>query len=93
MQPTLIEAPAGHRAWKLNGEYHRTDGPAIEFADGTLHWAFHGKFHRTDGPALIRANGREIWWLHGKRLSFDEWLNENTYLTDGEKVMMKLKYG
>jgi hypothetical protein len=24
---------------------------------------------------------------------FDEWLNKNTYLTAGEKVMMKLKYG
>jgi hypothetical protein len=30
----------GHKEWKLNGEYHRLDGPAIEFVDGTLHWAY-----------------------------------------------------
>jgi hypothetical protein len=93
MQTTLFEAADGHKEWKLDGEYHRADGPAVEFVDGTLHWGFHGKFHRTDGPALIHANGSQKWFLNGVRMLFDEWLNKNTYLTAGEKVMMKLKYG
>jgi hypothetical protein len=93
MQPTLFEAADGHRAWKLNGEYHRTDGPAVEFVDGTLNWAFHGKFHRTDGPALIHADGSQKWFLNGRSYEFDEWLNQNPDITDEEKVMMKLKYG
>jgi hypothetical protein len=92
MQPTLIEAANGHKVWYLNGKYHRIDGPAVEFRDGTKIWLLDGKYHRTDGPAIEWGDGRKVWYLHDKVLPFDEWLNENTYLTDGEKVMMKLKY-
>ena len=38
--------------WYLNGELHRTDGPAVEYANGNKYWYLNGKFHRTDGPAL-----------------------------------------
>jgi hypothetical protein len=28
----------GTRQWRLNGELHRADGPAIEYPDGTRAW-------------------------------------------------------
>ena len=34
---------SGRKAWYINGEYHREDGPAIERADGTKSWYINGK--------------------------------------------------
>ena len=48
------------------GEVHRTDGPAVERADGTREWWIHGKVHRDDGPAVEFADGAREWWIHGK---------------------------
>ena len=45
------------------GKFHRTDGPAIEFADGTKSWFVEGRLHRTDGPAVKHANGSEYWYI------------------------------
>jgi hypothetical protein len=33
------------------------------------------------------------WYLNGEGHKFDVWLDLNTDLTDGEKLMMKLQYG
>jgi hypothetical protein len=30
------------KSWHTNGKRHRTDGPAIEYADGTKHWYIDG---------------------------------------------------
>jgi hypothetical protein len=49
------------------GLFHRTDGPAIEYADGDKKWYVDGKFHRTDGPAIEYANGGKSWYVEGKR--------------------------
>ena len=60
----------GGQYWYLNGERHRTDGPAAIDANGTQHWYLNGKLHRTDGPAMSWANGAHSWYLNG------EWLSE-----------------
>jgi len=55
------------KAWFKNGEYHRTNGPAIECANGSKVWWFkNGEYHRTDGPACEFDNGYKEWWLNGK---------------------------
>jgi hypothetical protein len=56
----------GTKLWKLDGKYHRDDGPAIEWANGGKSWYQHGKYHRDDGPA-IDVNGDKSWYQHGKR--------------------------
>jgi hypothetical protein len=33
----------GSKCWRLNGKLHRTDGPAIEYADGSKYWYYEGK--------------------------------------------------
>jgi len=56
----------GDKHWYLYGKLHRTDGPAVEYADGAKFWWFDGKLHRTDGPAVEYANGAKFWWFDGK---------------------------
>jgi hypothetical protein len=83
----------GSKSWYLDGRLHRTDGPAIENADGSKTWWLNGFLHRTDGAACEWSDGDLWWYLNGEKYKFDEWLEINSYLTDGEKVMMKLQYG
>jgi hypothetical protein len=64
--PTLYIDTTGIKQWKLNGEAHRTDGPALEYRDGTYFWYLNGKIHRDDGPAVYR-HYRSEWWYHGKK--------------------------
>ena len=33
-QPTCTTLPDGSKTWYLHGGRHRTDGPAVEWADG-----------------------------------------------------------
>ena len=55
----------GDKTWKNSaGQYHRTDGPAIERADGYKEWYFNGQRHRTDGPAVEWADGSKEWYIH-----------------------------
>jgi len=35
----------GDKIWFLNGEFHREDGPAIEYANGNKYWYLNGKRH------------------------------------------------
>ena len=58
-------------------QWHRTDGPAVEFPDGTKYWYRNDKLCRTDGPAIEYANGSKYWYLHGKFLTEAEF-NERT---------------
>ena len=62
----------GHNRWYLNGERHRTDGPAILCKDGTKHWYINGKRHRTDGPAIEHSNGDKFWYINGVELSEEQ---------------------
>ena len=56
----------GDRIWRLDGKLHRTDGPAIEYANGTKYWHQNGKRHRIDGPAIENANGDKAWYQNDK---------------------------
>lgn len=60
------------KTWWLNNRLHRSDGPAIEFANRTKHWYVHGKLHRTDGPAVEYANGEVEWWTDDKFLGCND---------------------
>jgi hypothetical protein len=53
----------GAKIWRVDGDIHRTDGPAIVFADGSKNWCQHNKLHRTDGPAIENADGTKAWLL------------------------------
>ncbi len=47
-------------------QYHREDGPAVEYVNGDKYWYQNGKRHRIDGPAVERINGDKFWYQNGK---------------------------
>jgi hypothetical protein len=49
-----------------NGDYHREDGPAIEWTEGSKCWCINGLKHREDGPAVISSDGDTWWYINGK---------------------------
>lgn len=63
--------------WYHNGQFHRTDGPAIIYPSGSQEWWLYGKRHRTDGPAIIWINGGNEWWLNGQLISYTQKKFEN----------------
>jgi hypothetical protein len=70
MNPVIDEF--GSKRWYNNiGELHRTDGPAIEWYDGSKEWFVNGVLHRTDGPAMEDIIGFTEWWFNGKKHRLD----------------------
>jgi len=62
----------GTKYWYLNGERHRTDGPAIEYADGDKYWYLNGECHREDGPAIEWTDGTKSWYLNGCKVNMED---------------------
>ena len=64
--PEMKEWSDGTKEWLLNGNRHRTDGPAIERSNGTKEWWVNGILHRTGGPAIEASDGSKEWRLNGE---------------------------
>lgn len=64
--PTVFNTKNG-TLYRLDGKFHRTDGPAIEYTNGDREWYIKGLHHRTDGPAIDRIGGNKEWKIKGKR--------------------------
>jgi len=75
---TVKVSTNGTKEWYLNGELHREDGPAVNYADGTKVWCLNGERHRIDGPAIEGINGYKAWYLNGERHREDGPAVENT---------------
>ena len=65
---------------------HRTDGPAIEHANGTKLWFINGKCHREDGPAVEYANGNKYWYVDDKHYSTEEKFNQKIQEMNASKI-------
>jgi hypothetical protein len=81
----------GDRRWCKPGtwSFHRLDGPAIEWADGSREWYRDDKLHRLDGPAIEWADGTRLWYRDDKRHRLDgpacEWANgTRSWWVDGK---------
>lgn len=63
----------GNKMWyNEQGQYHRTDGPAIEWTSGTKCWYQMGLRHRTDGPAIEWPDGEKGWYIQGQPLTEED---------------------
>ena len=59
----------GNRMWfNEKGEYHRENGPAVEYNNGGKCWYINGVAHREDGPAFERIVGGMGWYLYGEMI-------------------------
>ena len=54
-----------------DGQYHRTNGPAVIWPDGLQAWYRNGLLHREDGPALANVHVC-YWYLDGQVVSEKE---------------------
>ena len=71
-ESTLLVNRVGTKYWyDEQGEWHRRNGPAIEWPDGSKAWFVNGKRHRRNGPAAEWTNGDKGWWINGKRHRLD----------------------
>jgi hypothetical protein len=94
----VVEHSDGEKVWYLNGQYHREDGPAREWADGEKQWRLNGQRHRVDGPAIERSDGTKHWYLNGQYHREDGpayegpngtkqwWLNDQLHREDGPAI-------
>ena len=61
-----------------NNEYHREDGPAVEYVSGYKEWWKNGKRHREDGPAIEWSNGEKRYFynsiLYSEIKTDEEWI-------------------
>jgi len=66
-KPYCIEYPS-RKEWLVNGKFHREDGPAIEYENGSEIWYINGNCHREDGgPAIKSFDGTKFWYINGLR--------------------------
>ena len=68
MKNGSIRNKRGDEFWYKDDNFHREDGPAVEYADGDKEWYQNNKLHREDGPAVEYVNGRKEWWINGKKI-------------------------
>jgi hypothetical protein len=88
--------------WKnAEGKYHREDGPAVIYPNGSEWWYTNGKYHREDGPAVTYPNGDEEWFINGERHREDgpavtypngdeEWYLNGKHYKTPEEMSLKL---
>lgn len=77
--------------WYKGNDYHRLDGPAMEYHNGRTEWWVEGKRHHTNGPAITTADGTLYWFLNGVRHRMDgpavEYFNgDKEWWVDGKEV-------
>ena len=69
----------GYTQWmNSKHEWHRVDGPAVIWDNGTKIWMVHNKHHRLDGPAYEGKDGSKMWFVDDKRIpvtSQEEFVN------------------
>lgn len=74
-----IERGGRRICYKLDGQAHRTDGPAMIWKDGTEFWYKNGKKHRTsvngihvcDGPAVTYRNNYKVYYEGDNKYKLD----------------------
>jgi len=70
----------GGKEWRVHGELHREDGPAVIFPSGHSQWWINNKRHRIDGPAIEYHDGTFEFWVDGIQLNNEiitKWMKEN----------------
>jgi hypothetical protein len=82
MTSTMTVDQDGNKIWcNQEGQWHRTDGPAFERANGQR--------RRTLSPG---DDITKSWYLNDQELTFAEWL-DRVADTNQERTLLSLKFG
>jgi hypothetical protein len=79
-----VQVSTDKTEWYLNGQLHRTHGPAVECTDGDKVWYLNGLLHREDGPAIECISGDKSWFLNGNQVTEAEVIKPVKQLTVAE---------
>jgi len=63
--------------YNLDGQLHRENGPAVEYANGTKEWYVNDRRHREDGPAIEWVDGSKFWYINDQELTKEEFEARN----------------
>ncbi len=66
MKPKRSDHPDGGYDYKVDGKFHREDGPAVVNGQGDKWWFRNNLLHREDGPAVEHASGSKWWYQNGQ---------------------------
>lgn len=104
MTPTMKIESCDSKNWRLNGKYHREDGPAIIWGTKCEEWYLNGKPHREDGPSFIGYKNKHYEWKINGKLHREDgpavehadgtrewWLNGKKHRLEGPAYTSKLK--
>ena len=58
----------GNKYWYLNGNLHRTDGPALELINGDKHWYLNGKYVSMEDV----LTGTKVWYLNNELVEMED---------------------
>ena len=65
----VIDSYGNRLYYNSAGKWHRENGPAIEWSNGTKSWYQNGKRHRIDGAAIEYSDGDKVWFINGEELT------------------------
>ena len=71
-----VDEHGTRRYFNSANQLHRTDGPAVEWDNGTKSWYQNGKRHRIDGAAIEYLDGDKAWYINGEELTEAEFNQE-----------------
>ena len=77
-------------------QMHRTDGPAVEWEDGSKVWVINNMYHRLDGPAEIYVDGdmiRKFYSINNKRYSEQDFNNHPEVIAYRNEQKLRKKLG
>ena len=67
MKSRCVTNAYGTKVWvNSKGQWHREDGPAVEWDSGYKQWCLNGLYHRLDGPAIEYVNGDKAWYKNDR---------------------------
>ena len=74
---TVKVYPSGYKEWYFNGQLHREDGPALEWANGSKYWFLNGEEvteeeHKRRTSKVIEMTVAEISKALGKQVKVVE---------------------
>jgi hypothetical protein len=81
--------------YNANNEFHRIDGPAIEYANGTKSWWKNNKLHRLDGPAVEYSDGYKEWYIEDIKYTEEEFQAKIKPMNRpcvGKKIVVEYSY-
>ncbi len=65
--------------YNTQNQFHREDGPAIEYINGDKAWYMYDKLHRVDGSAVEYVDGDKDYYIMGREYSYEAWLAIKDY--------------